>query len=202
MGVGEAQPPHEAGVPSGLEQHGLVLFAFLSVGDKKIAYKPTERYINAAHLSKLYGMAQSRLFQLFSKRPQIHKRVRRGNPHHLQGTYISYENARTLCAHFSVSSDPVERLIDPAAVAAPAGHDADNANIADKVVEEGDEITNAYITEPCYENGSYLAPAGTSHLELLKRPSLPNPACGAPDAHDATGGWIGFERDGFDVWSQ
>jgi hypothetical protein len=185
-------------------------FGVLDTGDGKIAYKPTERYVNAAHLRELYGITQKKMSEFFSEHPYIDKQVWRGTPVYLRGSYISYENARVLCAHFKVSCGPIERLIELAS----AVNDADDAaanvpaalSVADhrlsgagKPAEEAVYAHTSYFTEPSYTNGSYLAPARGSCLEVrnLENRLAPSPAYGTPHG---MGRGFGSDRGGSGSW--
>ncbi|KAK0749593.1 hypothetical protein B0T18DRAFT_389153 [Schizothecium vesticola] len=151
------------------------VFELLDTGDGKIAYKPTARYVNAAHLGKLYNMDPHKLSQFFSDHQHIDKQVKRGNPGHLQGTYISFDDARLLCAHFNMSYHPIERLIEllytpvagapNSAPSAPATLSAPDPPGASETAKEAVyDAQTSYITEPNYANGSYLVPAAGSRL--------------------------------------
>ncbi len=137
-------------------------FSFLDVGGRNIAYHLVERYINATKLGQLYDISRGSIRQFFLNHPHITKKVRFGKPQRLAGTYISHEDAYTLCAHFSVSDHPVQ-WIELATAAAPLDNDA---NISNCVADEEDKV-GSYFTEPSYENGSFLAPMTPSEIDSM-----------------------------------
>ncbi|KAK3687146.1 hypothetical protein B0T22DRAFT_121531 [Podospora appendiculata] len=186
------------------------VFEVLDTGNGKIAYKPTARYVNAAHLGKLYNIEPYKLSQFFSDHPHIDKQVKYGGPGHLQGSYISFEDARVFCAHFKVSYHPVEHLIAllsahvagahnsapsaPAALSAP-----DPPGVSETAKEAVYDAQMSYITEPSYANGSYLVPAAGSRLapRNLQSCLAPSPAPGTP--HDLAREFES-ERSGYGSW--
>jgi hypothetical protein len=185
-------------------------FEVLDTGDGKIAYKPTARYVNAAHLGKLYKIDPHKLAQFFSDHPHMDKQVKRGTPGHLQGTYISFEDARVLCAHFKVGYHPIERLIQllstpvagapnsaPSAPATSSAPEPPGASGAAKEAVYDDQTS--YITEPSYANGSYLVPAAGSRLtpRNLQSCLAPSPASSTP--YDL-GRELESERSGHCSW--
>ncbi|SPQ20563.1 58b91467-99f2-4e1f-b778-eb56634c081b [Thermothielavioides terrestris] len=88
--------------------------------DHAIAYKPFEREVNAAHLGRVYNINAHKFSKFFTRNPGMVKSVRRGGLAILRGTYISFEDAEVLCAHFGARFSPVRCLIDPTAGVAPA----------------------------------------------------------------------------------
>ena len=176
-----------------MENYLLVLldnvFEVLDTSNSKIAYKLTAQYINVAHLGKLYNIEHYKLSQFFSDHLYIDKQVKRSSPGHLQGSYISFEDAWVLCAHFKVSYCPVERLI--ALLSAPVAGAHNSAPSAPAAL--------SYITEPSYENGSYLVPAAGSRLapQNLQSCLAPSPASGTP--HDLAREFES-ERSGYSSW--
>ncbi|KAK4064306.1 hypothetical protein Purlil1_14102 [Purpureocillium lilacinum] len=85
-------------------------FAGLRIGDHVVAYRPSERTINARHLLASGNGRRCDLTRFLQANPDIitdksicHRR--------LQGTYISYEAAQRLCDHLGLSRDPIERLV-------------------------------------------------------------------------------------------
>ncbi len=86
-------------------------YAGLSCDDKQIVYQPSKRMINATHLVKLEEISRNMLPDFFAKNPQITKEIRRGGDSQIQGTYISFEDAQVLCAHFNLFSTSVQGLL-------------------------------------------------------------------------------------------
>ncbi|KAK4069823.1 hypothetical protein Purlil1_13629 [Purpureocillium lilacinum] len=85
-------------------------FAGLNIGDHVVAYRWSERTINATQLIATGNWPRGKLFRFLKANPDIvtdtfapHRRVR--------GTYISYEAAQRLCNHLGLSRDPIERLL-------------------------------------------------------------------------------------------
>jgi hypothetical protein len=182
------------------------VFEVLDTDHGKIAYKPASRHVNAAHLGKLYSIDHHKLSQFFSDHPQMDKQIRRGSPAHLQGNYISFEDARILCAYFRVSpAGPVEFLIAlTTAHAAGAGaNDAASRGPAagEPAKEAVYDAPTSYITEPSYANGSFLVPAAGSRREgsRLEPRNLqvgvgPTQASSTP--YDVLAGVFGSDRGG------
>ncbi|PWI64660.1 hypothetical protein PCL_08669 [Purpureocillium lilacinum] len=85
-------------------------FAGLRIGDHVVAYRPSERTINATHLVTTGNWRRYDLAKFLQANPDIitDRSIRHRR---LQGTYISYEAAQRLCDHFGLSHDPIERLL-------------------------------------------------------------------------------------------
>ncbi len=95
-------------------------FAGLKIGDHVVAYRPSERTINARHLLASGNGRRCDLTRFLQANPDIitdtsacHRR--------LQGTYISYEAAQRLCDHLGLSRDPIEQLISVEVARSPPG---------------------------------------------------------------------------------
>ncbi|POR35146.1 Serine/threonine-protein kinase RAD53 [Tolypocladium paradoxum] len=172
-------------------------YACLQCGDHVVAYQPSESTINAAHLLKLGGIPTWKLKRFFAAHPEIAKQVCRPLRFDLAGTYISYNDARLLCTYFDLNPDPVKRLMTGESTSVPPDpiseghvHDttgeeaADGCGGIDYAVSGNDSgvmkaarsfvhlpgvasDTYSQFTEAGFENGSYLAPADRSYLQLL-----------------------------------
>ena len=85
-------------------------FAGLEIGDRVVAYRPSERTINATQLIATKDPRRTKLVRFLKANSDI--ATDRYAPHHrLRGTYISYEAAQRLCDHLGLSRDPIEHLI-------------------------------------------------------------------------------------------
>ena len=85
-------------------------FAGLKIGDNVVAYRPSERTINATQLIATKDPRRNKLFRFLKANRDIV--TDRYAPHdRLRGTYISYEAAHRLCDHVGLSRDPIEQLI-------------------------------------------------------------------------------------------
>ena len=172
--------------------------AILECGNVVVAYRPSDRTINATQLLKSGSTPRTMLQQFFAKNPSIVKQVRRSHAN-TQGTYISFKDARILCTHFHLDSNPLERLIQLEAAAVGVhfskggsmhygvSNDAallGNGPGAAVPVPQGFDrqepraTGNACFTQPGYGNGSYLAPAARSRLQPVnpQRSSAISPA--------------------------
>ena len=96
-----------------------------------IAYRPGERTVNAAHLIKLGDESRRKQTGFFERNPTTPRHVYNGDDPRTQGTYILYEDAAVLCAYFSLSPGPVERLIELASAPHFAPGDAPGAGMSD-----------------------------------------------------------------------
>jgi hypothetical protein len=85
-------------------------FELLSWAGRRVAYKPVERTVNATQLCSLGGISRSRVSVFLRSNPGIVKEVLVGNTL-VQGTYISYADASTICGHFNLSQEPVQHLM-------------------------------------------------------------------------------------------
>ena len=85
-------------------------FAGLKIGDHVVAYRPSERTINARHLLASGNGRRCDLTRFLQANPDIIT-VKSACHRRLQGTYISYEAAQRLCDHLGLSRDPIERLL-------------------------------------------------------------------------------------------
>ncbi|KAK4064928.1 hypothetical protein Purlil1_14079 [Purpureocillium lilacinum] len=85
-------------------------FAGLQIGDHVVAYRPSERTINATHLVTTGNWRRDDLAKFLQANPDIITDTSMRH-RHLQGTYISYEAAQRLCDHLGLSHDPIEHLI-------------------------------------------------------------------------------------------
>ena len=85
-------------------------FAGLEIGDRVVAYRPSERTINATQLIATKDPRRTKLVRFLKANSDIV--TDRYAPHHrLRGTYISYEAAQRLCDHLGLSRDPIQQLI-------------------------------------------------------------------------------------------
>jgi hypothetical protein len=90
-------------------------FELLSWADRKVAYKPLDQTVNATQLCSVGGISRSRLSLYLRSNTAITKEFLVGNTL-VQGTYISYADASTLCRHFNLSPEPVHDLMGLAGV--------------------------------------------------------------------------------------
>ncbi|KND93537.1 Serine/threonine-protein kinase RAD53 [Tolypocladium ophioglossoides CBS 100239] len=157
-----------------------------------IAYRPSDRTINATHLLKSGDIPRRNLRRFFAEHPGIAKQIYRQCRSDFQGTYISYEDAQVLCTHFKLSPGPIERLMAGGSASVPPDSDVDGGGGIDNGVSNNDSsavdvpqsfddcmpspdvsqgVANpdhySQVTEASYENGSYLAPTNRSYLQML-----------------------------------
>ncbi|KYG42068.1 hypothetical protein M433DRAFT_7455 [Acidomyces richmondensis BFW] len=84
-------------------------FAILSWDQIEVAYKPVGRIINATHIFKLTNLNKNLLYPYL--KTLVHTRQVKGN-WSTSGTYIVFEAAVAMCAHFHVRDQPLLQLIE------------------------------------------------------------------------------------------
>ncbi|KAB5536161.1 hypothetical protein GE09DRAFT_1141598 [Coniochaeta sp. 2T2.1] len=84
-------------------------YEFLEYGGISIAYMPSARVVNAAHLLRL-ATRRHNLRGFLSRNPQVRAEIH-GGPRNIKGTYISFEDAVLLCQHFDLNSSPIDQLL-------------------------------------------------------------------------------------------
>lgn len=111
-------------------------YATLLYNNRVIAYKPVERSVNVTHLLKLGDIPRPELAKFFKKNPAIMRQVHRHGDTNVLGTYMSYEDALVLSAHFNLSLEPVKRLIEFAS--SPGGREQlpDQPQLRDHILDE------------------------------------------------------------------
>ncbi|KAJ3495419.1 hypothetical protein NLG97_g3410 [Lecanicillium saksenae] len=85
-------------------------YAFLWQCDASVPYKPDERLINVTALVKTAEVSRARLSYFLKQTPEITKAILGGGGSIVHGTYVSYEAAEDVCAHFGLNPTPVRDL--------------------------------------------------------------------------------------------
>ncbi|KAK8142786.1 hypothetical protein G3M48_008265 [Beauveria asiatica] len=176
------------------DPHG---FKVLQWNGYDLPYNPSKQIVSITALVRLTNAAWEPVYQFLRTRPKITKTVIRKGTAIFIGTYISYEDAISVGRRFNLDLATVEHLASSApsphmtsAATSPVAStsvsnvaslddtqlcDLTHNDVGSAVAGTSDPAQDAdtsteqcsYFTEANYENGSYLAPAHQSHLELL-----------------------------------
>lgn len=78
-----------------------VEFKAINFDDCEIAYKIDERLVNATHIVKAGNITRNMLPKFWNGRPDVNRKVL-GRGSRAQGTYVSHEDALSLCSFFGL----------------------------------------------------------------------------------------------------
>ncbi|KAM3537480.1 hypothetical protein ARSEF1564_009597 [Beauveria bassiana] len=173
-------------------------FKILQWNGYDLPYNPSKQIVSIKALVRLTNTAWEPVYQFLRTRPEITKTVIRKGTAIFIGTYISYEDAMSVGRRFNLDLATVEHLASSApsprmtsAATSPVAStsvsnvaslddtqlcDLTHNDVGSAVAGTSDPVQDAdtsteqcsFFTEANYENGSYLAPAHQSHLELLR----------------------------------
>ncbi|KAM3431348.1 hypothetical protein MY4824_007200 [Beauveria thailandica] len=172
-------------------------FKVLQWNGYDLPYNPRKQIVSITALVRLTNAAWEQVYQFLRTRPKITKTVIRKGTAIFIGTYISYEDAMSVGRRFNLDLATVEHLASSApsphmtsAALSPVAStsvsnvaslddtqlcDLTHNDVGSAVAGTSDPAQDAdtsteqcsFFTEANYKNGSYLAPAHQSHLELL-----------------------------------
>ncbi|KAI1358431.1 hypothetical protein F5Y08DRAFT_350852 [Xylaria arbuscula] len=155
-------------------------YASLLHGGHTIVYQPIKEIVNATHLLKLGDIPRRRLANFFAANSGIAKEIVNRGSLMVLGTYISFQDAISLCHYFELDVSPVQRLLQGQSEStsvpdvSPNGQPSNSSSKTDPVAAPQDsqtrqppDLSRSIYTEPSYQHGSYLAPTNNSYLQLL-----------------------------------